>query len=140
MESNVDKIPAADLHGKVTKNSVSSLLGEAVTSSTNLDSDVPDNGAAIGLSLSGQEQLTPFCLGYFSNFTVRSDVDLASFGNDSVVEPSTVPPASYDLSVPPDDLCDFMLFIINNLSSSSLPTITDQFWESFSQEYLPWVD
>ena len=38
-----------------------------------------------------------------------SGVDLASFGNDFVVEPSTVPP-SYDALVPPDDLYDFMHF------------------------------
>ena len=45
---------------------------------------------------------------------MRSDVDLASFGNDSVVGPSTVPPALPDVLVPPDDLCDFMHFIFNN--------------------------
>ena len=67
---------------------------------------------------------------------VVSDVVLASFGNDSVVIPST---ALHDVLVPPDNLCDLMHFISNNLSSSSLSTMTSQFCESFFQEYLPWV-
>ena len=32
-----------------------------------------------------------------------------------------------------------MHFIFNNLSSSGLPSMTVEFHESFSQEYLPWV-
>ena len=78
MGSNVDKIPAGDLHGKVTESSVSSLIGEAVTISTNVDSDVPNNGADIGLSLTGQEQFPPFCVGDLSSSSVKFDVDLAS--------------------------------------------------------------
>ena len=62
MESSVDEISAADLHGQVTKNSVSSLVGESFN---NVDSDIPDNGAAVELSLqlAGQEQLPPFVWG-----------------------------------------------------------------------------
>ena len=55
-------------------------------------------------------------------------VVLAAFGNDFVIGPST---ASHAVLVPPDDLCDFMHFISNNLSS--LPAMTAQFYDSFSQ-------
>ena len=58
-----------------------------------------------------------------------TDVDLASFENNSAGGPSAVLPASHDASVPLDDLCDFMHFVSNNLSST-------QFHESSSQEYL----
>ena len=96
-------------------------------------SDVPNNRATIELSLplAGQEQLPPFCLGVLSSFAVRSDVDLASFGNDSVVELSTVPLASHDLLVSLDDLSDFLHSISNNLSPSSLPTMTANFVNLF---------
>ena len=47
MESNVDMIPAANLH---MQSSVSSLVGEAVTTTTIADSDSPDNEAAVALS------------------------------------------------------------------------------------------
>ena len=46
MESNVDEIPAGTLCGTVTKSSISSLSGGVVTTPTNMDSDVPVNGAA----------------------------------------------------------------------------------------------
>ena len=123
IKSNVDKIPA---DRTVVESSVSILAGEAVTTPTNMDYDSP--GAAIELSLA---QLPPTGVGSLSRPAVVSDVVLASFGNDSVVGPSA---ASHDVLVPPDDLCDFMHFISNNLSSSSLPTMTAQFHESFSQE------
>ena len=57
MESNVDKIPA---DRTVTESSVSNLAGEAVATPTNVDSDVPVNGAAVELSLA---QLLPYCVG-----------------------------------------------------------------------------
>ena len=47
MESNVDMIPTANLH---MKSSVSSLVGEAVTTPTIVDSDAPENEAAVALS------------------------------------------------------------------------------------------
>ena len=58
------------------------------------NSDVPHNGAAIELSLSGQEQPPSFCVLGLSSSAVRSDGDLASFGNDSIIGSSTVLPAS----------------------------------------------
>ena len=132
METNVDEIPAADLHGKVTKSSISSLVGEAVLTMWTVMFLIM-HGAAIELSLqlTGQEKLPPFCVGVLSSSAVRSDVDLASFENDPVVGPSTVPLASHDVLVPPDGLCDFLHFISYNLSSSSLPTMTAQFRKSF---------
>ena len=59
MESNVDEIPAANLHWKVMESSVSSLVGEIVTTRNIVDSDVPDNGAAVELSLAEQDQFPP---------------------------------------------------------------------------------
>ena len=47
MEPNVDETPAANLHWKVMKSSVSSLVVGAITTPTIVDSDVPDNGAAV---------------------------------------------------------------------------------------------
>ena len=101
MESNVDKIPA---DRTVMESSVSNLAGEAITT-PNMDSDFPVNGAAIELSLA---QLPPTCVKNLSRPAVVSDVVLTSFGNDSVVGPST---ASHDILVPPDDLCEFKHFI-----------------------------
>ena len=49
MEFNVDKTPAANLHWKVMESSVSSLVAEGVTTPTIVESDVPDNGAAVSL-------------------------------------------------------------------------------------------
>ena len=115
MESNIGKIPADRI---VVESSVSNLAGEAVTTPTNMDSDSPVTGAANKLSLA---QLPPICVRNLSRPAVVSDVVLASFGNDSVVKPSA---ALHDVLVPPDDLCDFMHFISNNLSSSSLPIMT----------------
>ena len=80
MKSNDDKIPAADLHGKATESLVSSLVKEVVTSSTDVDSGVLDNGAAIELSLAGRKQLPPFCVEDLSSPSVMFDVDLVSFG------------------------------------------------------------
>ena len=51
MESNVDKITAANIHWEVMKSSVSGLVGEAVTAPTNMDCDVHANRAAVELSL-----------------------------------------------------------------------------------------
>ena len=51
MESNVDIIPAVNFCWKVTESSVSSLVREAVTTPTIVGSDVPDNKAAVELSL-----------------------------------------------------------------------------------------
>ena len=127
IESNVDKIPA-DM--TVIESSVSNLATETVTTPTSMDRDSPVNGAAIELSLT---LLPPTCAGNLSRPTVVSDVVPASFRNDYVVGSSS---ASHDVTVPPDDLCDFMHFISNNLSSSSLPTMTAQFCESFSQEWV----
>ena len=57
--------------------------------------------------------------------------------NASVVGYSAVPSTSCDGLDTPDDLCDFVHFISNDLSSSGLPTMAAQFCESFSQECLP---
>ena len=52
--------------------------------------------------------------------------------NASVVGYLAVPSTSCDGLDTPDDLCDFMHFISNDLSSSGLPTMAAQFCESFS--------
>ena len=83
MESDVDKIPA---NRTAIESSVSNLAGDTVTTPTNMDSDFPVNRAAIELSLT---QLSPTCVGNVSRPAVVSDVILTSFGNDSVVGPST---------------------------------------------------
>ena len=101
---------------------------------TNVDSDAADTKVATEFFLAGREQLPSFCVGDLSSSAVRPDVDVASFGNDSVAGPSTVPPTSHDVLVPPDDLCDVMHFISSSLSSSSLPTMTAQIRESFCHE------
>ena len=67
MESNVDKIL---VDRTATESSVPTLAGEAVTTPTNMDSDVPVNSAAVKLSLSNS------CEGNISEPAVVPDVDL----------------------------------------------------------------
>ena len=75
MESNVE-IFAADVHDS----SVSSLVGKAVTSSSNVGSHVSDVGAAIELSSVGwMRTASSFLCGDLSGSAVMSDVDFASF-------------------------------------------------------------
>ena len=75
------------------QSSISNLGGEAVTIPTNVDSKIPVNRAAVELS---SAQPPHYCVGNFSEPALIPDVDLASFGNDSVVALSAVPPASHD--------------------------------------------
>ena len=90
MESNADKIP---VDRTVTRSSVPTLAREAVATPTNMD-----NRATVEFSLA---QPPSSCVGNLSEPAVVPDVDL---GNDSVVAPSAVSPASRDGLVPPDNV------------------------------------
>ena len=109
------------------QSSISNLGGEAVTIPTNVDSEIPVNGAAVELSLA---QPPPYCMGNLSKPAVIPDVDLASILllHSLLCLLLYMMLKFYQMT--------FMHFISNNLSSSSLPTMTTQFHESFFQEWL----
>ena len=88
MESNDEKIPTANLHWKVMESPVSSLVREAITTPTIVDSNVPDNGAAVELSLAEQDQFPPSDNSYGVD-TVDCPVALSS-SLDSLSTNSTV--------------------------------------------------